>query len=118
MCDISPWCGSCDLRLGKDAPVSDGIILTAGMPVCAMCKLSLTAVDGTFSLSVKSCSRVQDHRASCKVREEKQTCPGLSLLSELHQKILFLFSSATSIFELLFHFFCWSAEAFWGIVET
>lgn len=38
-----------------------------------MCKLFLTAVDRTFSLSVGSFSRVNDHRCSCKLREEKQT---------------------------------------------
>lgn len=75
----------------------DGIILTAGMHVCAMCLLSLTAVDGTSSLSVKSGSRVQDHRCSCKFkRGETNICPGLILMSELHQRVLFLFAGATS----------------------
>lgn len=36
-------------------------------------QLSLTAVDRTFSMSGQSCSRVQDYRCSCRLREEKQT---------------------------------------------
>lgn len=66
-----------------------------------MCKLSLTAGGRTSSLSVNSCSRVQDHICKLK-REETNICPGLILLSELRQRVLFLFAGATSLLSLCF----------------
>lgn len=54
-CRTKPWCGSCDLRPGKDARVSDGIIyMYACVCVRCACMHSFTAVHETFFLSVKA----------------------------------------------------------------
>lgn len=62
--------------------------------------------------------RALAHGCSCKLRGETWVCPALILFSEPYKEVLFLLTRATLSFQLEFCFFSWSAEAFWGIVET